>query len=114
MNNADHNKDNIRSCSACAYFEERRGIDKVVLCEKNQISEVCCPAFEFRDKDLNDETLYYNFCTECMNFDSVNGIPLCIKYHSPIIACKFLTDSYQERHLVSGIAIARPVEKVNI
>ena len=113
MNNADRNKDDMRCCRDCMYFEERRGIDKVVLCEKNQISEVCCSEIEFRDKDLNDETLY-NFCLECMNFENVVGIPRCIKYHSPRIACKFLTDSYRERNLVSGIATAQPVEKVNI
>ncbi|MDQ1281491.1 MAG: hypothetical protein QG670_2756 [Thermoproteota archaeon] len=130
----DNNDDNIRCCGSCAYFEERRGIDKAVLCIRNQIYEVHCPDFEFGYKDLNNKTRYYRFSARALKqlVDTVRydwmedkvesfrfsdfrkGLEWFTSYKCPTcldggVACKFFIDRYQERNLVKQDKIAENV-----
>ena len=81
----------IRFCKDCTNFEDRRDIDGVALCAKNHKPHICCEQFDPKESVMGHR-LYNMFCSECINFEDINGTPTC-KNSYPGIAC----DEFVER-----------------
>lgn len=84
----------IRFCRDCANFEDRRDIDDIALCKRNQGPNACCEEFEPRDEGVNKDRLYNKFCSECANFQEIDGTPICAKNHTPGVACEEYVDRF--------------------
>jgi len=57
---------------------------------------VSCEDFEPRDEGLNTDKYYNRFCVECVNFDDVDGTPLCEENHTPGVACEQFRNRYEK------------------
>ena len=85
----------IRFCKDYANLEDRRDIDGVALCKRNEGPYICCEEFEPRDGSVNEDRLYNRFCSECTNFQEIDGTPICAKNHIPGVACEEFLDGIQ-------------------
>lgn len=86
----------IRFCKDCANFEDRRDMDGAALCKKNQGPYVCCEEFEPKDLSINEDRLYYRFCSECTNLEDVKGTAVCAKSHTTGVACEEFIDRFEK------------------
>jgi len=90
----------VRFCRDCANFEDRRDIDGIALCAKNIGPYLCCEEFESRDVSINENRLYYRFCSECTHFQDINGALLCAKNHSLEVACEEFVDRFEKLNVI--------------
>lgn len=86
----------VRFCRNCANFEDRRDIDGVALCPQLYGPFTCCEEFELKDKGLSESRMYNRFRAECVNFQKIEGIPVCAKGHNPRIACESSVERFEK------------------
>src|SRR3990172_12825167 len=77
----------VESCKDCANLEDRRDIDRVALCALHHGPSVCCQEFKPKNGEHEFPQVDEMFCVNCVNFEEIDGGPICARDHRPGRAC---------------------------